>query len=247
MEDFLNKHDLIYQRAYAVKPGTSRPGIVRLGIYIDKLREIVGDGGPDYMLASSVRPREFTYCNCINYGPNDGLDADALSAAETNLRGRMLETADFFRRVPGCEGCYAAGPAPCVGQRRARAIHCDWELTPKDLVEARQFDDQVGCFSFIDNGPDLVRDAGAYGIPYRALLPGGMDNMLLAGRMMTVDHWAHDSTRMTACCLVCGQAAGTAAALCAESGSRPRSLDVRRLQETLIAHGAVLRLKEDKR
>ena len=37
-----------------------------------------------------ARPRELTYCNCINYGPNDGLDVEALTAAETELRGRMF-------------------------------------------------------------------------------------------------------------------------------------------------------------
>ena len=64
-------------------------------------------------MSSSLRPRELTYCNCINYGPNDGLDVEALSAAETELRGRMFEVAEMFREhVAGCAQCYVAGPAP---------------------------------------------------------------------------------------------------------------------------------------
>ena len=33
---------------------------------------------PGYFLSTSMRPREITFCNCINYGPNDGLDVDGL-------------------------------------------------------------------------------------------------------------------------------------------------------------------------
>jgi hypothetical protein len=38
-----------------------------------------------------------------------------------------------------------------------------------------------------------------------------------------------------------GQAAGTAAALCATTGIAPRQLDVRLLQDALVAQGAELR------
>ena len=92
-------------------------------------------------------------------------------------------------------------------------MRCDFELTQEDCVSARQFEDQIGCFGFIDHPHERVRQAGAYGIPYRALVPRGVDNLLIAGRMMTVELVAHNSTRNTVCCLVCGQAAGTAAAL----------------------------------
>ena len=139
-----------------------------------KLRQSGLDDAPGYFLSSSLRPRELTYCNCINYGPNDGLDPVALTAAETDLRGRMLDVAEFFRRhVAGCEDCYVAGPAPSVGQRRGRAIRCQCELTQEDVTSGRQFDNQVASFGFIDNGRFFVRDAGAYGIPYRALVPRG--------------------------------------------------------------------------
>jgi hypothetical protein len=40
-----------------------------------------------------------------------------------------------------------------------------------------------------------------------------------------------------------GEAAGAAAALCAREGAAPRELDVRKLQRTLIAQGAELRLR----
>lgn len=241
LEVDLERRALITQLTHAVKPGTDRPDLVRLGFRIGKLREEGAAHAPGYFLSSSIRPRELTYCNCINYGPNDGLDADALSAAETDLRGRMLEVADVFRQhLAGCEECYPAGPAPSAGQRRGRAVRCEYELSQEDCTEGRQFDDQIACFSFIDNGDYLVKDAGAYGIPYRALIPKGVDNLTMAGRMMTVELVAHNSTRNTACCLICGQAAGTAAATAAKDGVCPRDLDVPALQDGLRAAGVIL-------
>lgn len=237
----LERRGLISQLAHAVKPGMARPDLVRLGIHMGRLRESGAEGAPGYFLSSSVRPRELTYCNCINYGPNDGLDPDALTAAEVDLRARMLGISDFFRRnVAGFEECYPAGPAPSAGQRRGRAIRCEYELTQEDCTEGRQFDDQVGLFGFIDNGRHFVRDAGAYGIPYRALVPRETANVLVSGRMMTVDLVAHNSTRNTVCCLVCGQAAGTSAAMAAAQGKPPSELDPEELRGRLARDGVLL-------
>jgi len=241
LEGDLDRRGLITHLAHAVKPGTSRPDLIRLGIHAGRLRESGAADAPGYFLASSLRPRELTYCNCINYGPNDGLDPDALTAAESELRGRMFAVAELFRsQFAGCEECYVAGPAPSVGQRRSRAIRCECELSQEDCTEGRQFEDQIACFSFIDNARFLVRDGGAYGLPYRALLPRGLDNVLIAGRMMTVELAAHNSTRNTVCCLACGQAAGTAAAMAAAERISPKELDAGALRSRLRADGVLL-------
>ena len=246
LEADLDRRGMITQLAHAVKPGTTRPDLVRLGINFRSLRESGVEAAPAYFLSSSVRPREITYCNCINYGPNDGLDVEALSSAETYLRRRMLEVAEVFRaHLGGCEQAYAAGPSPAAGQRRGRAIRCLYELTQADCVEGRQFDDQIGVFGFIDNPRDFVQGAGAYGFPYRALVPRDTDNMLIAGRMMTVDLAAHNSTRNTVACMVCGEAAGTAAALAADEGITPAEVDISVLRARLRAAGALLEAVAD--
>jgi hypothetical protein len=246
MEADLERRRLITQLAHAVKPGTSNPDLVRLGIHMGKLREAGAANAPGYFLSSSLRPREITYCNCINFGPNDGLDPEALTNAEVELRGRMFDVAEVFRKdVAGCEGCYPAGPAPSVGQRRARAIRCDYELSQDDVTNGHQFPDQIGCFGFIDNPKHRVRDAGAYGIPYRALIPKGLDNVVIAGRMVSVELVAHNSTRNTVCCLVCGQAAGAAAALAATKGVAPRDVDPQELRARLARDGALFAPRPD--
>lgn len=246
LEADLERRGLILHLAHAVKPGMTRPELIRLGIDMSSFYQAGTQYAPDWFMASSLRPRELTYCNCINYGPNDGLDAEALTDAEIALRGRMLGIGEFFRQnFAGCEAGYVAGPAPSAGQRRSRAIHCDYELTQEDCVQARQFEDQIGCFSFIDNPRDRVRDAGAYGIPYRALIPEGVDNLLVAGRMISVELPAHNSTRNTVCCMICGQAAGTAAALSARKGITPREVDIQHLRDSLQQAGVLLQPRPD--
>jgi hypothetical protein len=234
-EAYLEREGLLRHVAHAVKPGMTEPEMVRVSIDMDKLRERGVEGTTQYYYSTSLRPRELTYCNCINYDDLDSLSPEDLTDAEVCLRGRMFDVADLFReQFEGCESCYPAGPAPAVGPRRARAIRCDYELTQDDVTSGATFDDQVGIFGFIDNPVHRIKGAGAYGIPYRALRPKGLDNVLIAGKMMTVDLVAHNSTRNTVCCLVCGQGAGTAAALAAEAGCATREVEADRLREALL-------------
>jgi hypothetical protein len=246
LEADLSRRGLIWHVAHAVKPGMTEPDLVRIGLDAARLTELFSEPTLWYFFATSMRPRELTYVNCINYGPNDGLDAEALTKAEVYLRGKMFEVADLFRKhVDGCGDCYPAGPAPSAGQRRGRAVKCDHNVTQEDCTEGRQFEDKIGCFSFIDNNRYLVKEAGAYDLPYRALLPKGLDNVLIAGRMMSVDTVAHNSTRNTACCLVCGQAAGAAAAMAATEGKAAREIDTGALQDRLRKEGALLEPRPD--
>jgi len=69
--------------------------------------------------------------------------------------------------------------------------------------------------------------------------------LLIAGRMMSVDLSAHNSTRNTVCCLVCGQAAGTAAALAVAGGVIPREVDVQQLRDKLAGDGVLLKPRPD--
>jgi hypothetical protein len=86
-----------------------------------------------------------------------------------------------------------------------------------------------------------ARNGGCYGIPFRALQPTGLENLLIAGRMMSVDLVAHNSTRNTVCCLACGQAAGAAAALAARKNVSLSQLDAGELRDILESSGVLLK------
>src|SRR5207237_9067097 len=74
-----------------------------------------------------------------------------------------------------------------------------------------------------------------YNIPYRSRLPRGVDNLLVAGRCISVDHRVHHATKEIPPCMATGEAAGTAAALAIKSGLNAKKLDVAALQEQLRA------------
>ncbi len=82
-------------------------------------------------------------------------------------------------------------------------------------------------------------------VPYRSLLPAGLDDLLVAGRCLSADFMAQSASRLILTCMSMGQAAGTAAALSLREGVSPRRIDVGKLQRQLVHDG--LNLGQEKR
>jgi len=165
-------------------------------------------------------------------------DRDAVAKAELELRRRQLRTVELFRKYfPGCEKAFIARTSPRLNIRRGRLITCDYDIKHKDVIEARHFNDDVFVYSYHDDGRYKVKNGGTYGIPYRALRVKGIENLLVAGMLITSDRRAHQSTRNTVNCMGQGQAAGTAAALCAQKNRGTRELSYALLQEKLVKDG----------
>ena len=80
----------------------------------------------------------------------------------------------------------------------------------------------------------------AYPIPYGCLVPRDVGSLLVAGRAISADHQAQGSLRVMVIAMALGQAAGTAAALCARDVVQPRDLDVGLLQTELLCQGVNL-------
>lgn len=182
--------------------------------------------------------------------PNvDATDPEELTRAEVEGRRQAAEYIRFLRdRVPGFERAVPVGTSPAIGVRESRRVHGDHRLTRDEVLAATRFDDEIAlCGAPIEDhgtgaGTDwhYVADGGVYGIPYRCLLPAGIDGLLVPGRCFSATHDAHASARSMATCMAMGQAAGTAAAMAAAAGGAPRDVDSTRLRERLLANGALL-------
>ncbi len=182
--------------------------------------------------------------------PNvDATDPVALTGAEVEGRRQVREYHRFLRdRIPGFEASVVVSTSPAIGVRESRRVHGDYRLTRDDVLAARRFDDEIAlCGAPIEDhgaGGDTtwsyVPESGVYGIPYRALLPAGLEGLLVAGRCFSATHDAHASARSMATCMAMGQAAGTAAALAAAAGTSPRAIDPATLRARLVADGALL-------
>ena len=68
-----------------------------------------------------------------------------------------------------------------------------------------------------------------------SLVSQQVDELLLAGRCISVDHHADVSTRNQDACKATGHAVGTAAAMASQRSLSPRRVDAAALQETLRA------------
>ena len=182
--------------------------------------------------------------------PNvDATDPEQLTHAEIEGRRQVREYHRFLRdKVPGFELSVLVATSPSIGVRESRRVVGDYRLTRDDVLNASRFDDEVAlCGAPIEDhaaGPDTrwtyVPHSGVYGIPYRCLLPKGLEGMLVAGRCFSATHDAHASARSMATCMAMGEAAGTAAALAAAGGGTPRNMSVGALRERLRETGVLL-------
>ncbi|MHB8897177.1 MAG: FAD-dependent oxidoreductase [Thermoguttaceae bacterium] len=242
--DYLQSQGAVTQLALGRRSGKDGQ-IVRVQSNSKGLPEEFQDEARKIMLAMVTTTVHDDYFMFIKMGfkmPVSPTDRDAVSSAELELRRRQAKAIELFRKyVPGCEKAFIARTSPTLNIRRARVIACDYDLTRADVLEAKHFDDDIMAYGFHDNAPRLqIASGGTYGIPYKALRVAGLENLLAAGMLITSNHDAHMSTRNTVCCMGQGQAAGTAAALCAARSCGTRELPYAALRESLLKTGVHL-------
>jgi len=197
--------------------------------------------------------RKEVFVNSTRVGNLDATDTERLSAALPELVAQVWQCATFLRRrVPGFEQAVFSGLAPKIGIRETRRIVGEYVLSGDDVLHARKRpEDGVakGAHELDMHGSGLahtrhmIKDGGSYDIPYGALIPRGVRNVLVAGRCISSTREALSSARVMGTCLAMGQAAGTAAAMCVAAPAWTgdvRSVDVGRLRDVLRAQGAVL-------
>ena len=224
---------------------------MRLGFDLKKVPEFTdfmeenGIWGP---LGYALTEDEFTYINGTCIRDVDATDSDALSRAEVALRLQVEKLAQMLTAyIPGFESARVTWTPDKIGVRLTRIVDCEHVLTLKEIVDGTRFPDEVFLYGFHDCAPRItIRDGKWYGFPYRAMLPIGVDGLLTAGRCVTREWEAHMSTRNTVSCMAQGQAAGTAAALCAKTGCTPHTLDTGLLRECLLEQDVILDIPETK-
>ena len=183
-------------------------------------------------------PRKGNGANpCVNWGigpghAQDGLSVRDLSAAEIATRKYWIDFLKSMRASEGWKEVYLVNICSQIGVRATRLLDSELILDQPAICKQQKYDDAVGVLGARAMYP-------AFQVPYRALLPKTVDNLLAAGRCLGAPD-SIETFRLIAPCFVTGQAAGTAAALAAKAGCTPRELDVKILQKTLKEQGACL-------
>ncbi len=188
------------------------------------------------------------FCNSVHVRGVDGTDPIAIGAATQEGRRRCHQLAQFLRSdVPGFEQAHMSMLSPTVGVRETRKLEGMYRLTGHDLATGTKFSDGiVSCDNPID---DVMRESagmtheaalgtgGYYTIPFRALVPKTVENLMFAGRIISADPVAFASVRGMPQCMAMGQATGTAAALTLRSGTSVQQVSIDRLVSELTAQG----------
>ncbi len=208
------------------------------------------DGNYFQMFSVPGRPGEMAF-NCPRISERvKGHDAADLTNAQIEGRRKIRRLASFMKRyVKGFENAYISITAPMIGVRESRRIVGEYVLQAEDWQEARKFPDGIArnrypidIHSPTGAGVELkpIPPGEFHEIPYRALVPLEIDNLLVAGRCISASFVAQSSIRVQDNCRAMGQAAGTAAAMSLEQGIAPRALDGAALRKRLVEQGCNL-------
>lgn len=182
----------------------------------------------------------------------DATDAFQLTRATIEGRRQAHHLVEVFRKiVPGMENCYLISTAPSLGLRESRRIQGEVLLTEQDILARREWEDAI-CYGsfFVDihnpagpgmSGQTHYPERGFhYQIPYGVMVPRRVENLLVAGRCISVTHVTLGSTRVMLTCMALGEAAGAAAALAQREEVSPRELSPQLLRGQLRQQGAIV-------
>jgi len=184
---------------------------------------------------------EMTYMNLVHLAGCDGVDPDSLTRFEIEGRKQAMLAIEALRRyTPGCEGIRLRNFGMSIGIRDTRKIDAIYNLTETDVRHQGRFEDTIGIYpEFIDGyGILILPTTGRYmQVPYRSMLPKGVDNLLVTGRAIGGDKVSHAAVRNMACCAVAGQGAGVAAAVSLKSNRSLAEVDLTAVQAELTRQG----------
>jgi hypothetical protein len=221
------------------------------GLY-DRLAEVLAEKGSEFELPFpryNAAPYVITLpCDTAGavqathvYRVNP-LDPAELTEGTMTTRAQAHELMSLLKELPEFADSRITNTAPSLGLRESRRVTGLYRVNRDDLAEGRRFADGVCSVRFgvdIHHGPGQTKSGHGtkmqpYEIPYRSLVPLDVRGMLLAGRCLSGDHYAHASYRVTGSMMATGQAAGLAAARCAAKGIDPAELDGEWLHAELV-------------
>src|SRR6478752_5500723 len=180
----------------------------------------------------------------------NGLEPDDLTRGEIEGRRQAIEAFEFLRTVPGFEDSYIVDLPPQLGIRETRRVVGGYMLSGDDVLGCAAFEDSIGVNGWpmeqhvagdvVFKFPPIPQSRGFNELPYRMLVPDGVDNLLMAGRCASMTHEGQSAARVSGACFAMGEAVGAAADLALSGNTIPRDIAVEKLQQTLKQQGAFI-------
>ncbi|MDG0970342.1 MAG: FAD-dependent oxidoreductase [Porticoccaceae bacterium] len=187
---------------------------------------------------------DLSYLNLVHLAGLDATNPDHLTRGEIEGRRQAMLAIEALKQfTAGCENAKLRNFGMTLGVRDTRKIDAIYNMTAEDVRNQGKFDDSIGIFpEFIDGyGILILPTTGRYfQLPYRAMLPKGVKNLLVTGRSVGGDRDSHAAVRNMMCCAVNGQGAGVAAAISIQTNVDLADVDIKKVQHTLLRQGARL-------
>lgn len=168
------------------------------------------------------------------------MDADQVSKATVEAREELNRMVDGLRSLGGVwTNVRLVSTGAQIGVREGRRILGRYKLTKEDLINGSQFDDAVCSVDFGVDVHSLGKDTGGgysnhgvrskpYEIPLRSLIAKDVNGLMMAGRCISGDFFAHASYRVTGNAAAMGEAAGQVAATAALEKKLPQEIKYRK-------------------
>lgn len=206
--------------------------VYRIGNY-DRIDKSKAPSGTKLNLGGVEPVKSARWMNNLGNKGN-GLSVRDMTKAEIEHREGAWQYVKKMRGTPGYEDVFLMETTPMLGVRATRLLDGVKRVDKKGAVSGQTFDDVVAY-----SGDDALKKP-AFAIPYGALLPKSVDNVVAAGRCISCAPDLIDRVRLIPVCGVTGHAAGVAAALAAKGGVKPREVPVAEIQAVLRTQGAFL-------
>lgn len=182
----------------------------RFGAIDKQARRVVGGSWENWWLKTPLPG--VVWCNCPHMPGHDGTKVEDLTRADAEGRKRVYAMADFVKaNMPGFEKSFVVDVAPQLGVRTTRLLDGEYVVSKDDVMKRVHF-------------PDTVARGRDYYTPFRAMLPRGVDQLVVAGRHYSATEAAQKLSREIPPCMSMGHAAGVAAALAVDRGVAVRAV-----------------------
>ncbi len=210
----------------------------------EKYRETVGkisaEGGSAFFCRGLLEHQKGVVWVHRLIGSLHQTEPEEMTYIDVGARHTAVKSWELMKKyMPGFEESFIMLSAPQLGTSGGRRIVGEYYLTEEDMDLDEPYDDTIAIFPDNDRGESSLRHPRTF-VPYRALLPRGVEGLLVACRAFSADGEFSEFFNLIPHCMCFGQAAGAAAAIAVKAGLEVRDVPYGELREALIKGGAIL-------
>lgn len=204
------------------------------------LAKIAEEGGLPYFSKSVLANQEGVVWQHRLLGSVHQTDPEEMTYIDVSARKTAVHTWELFKKnMPGFEKSIIMLSNPQLGLSGGRRVIGEYYLTAADMECDEPFEDTVAVFADNDRGQHSLDHPKSY-VPYRALIPKGIDGFMVACRALSSDYEWQEFFNLIPHCMCFGHAAGIGAALAVKNGIEPRDVGYAELRAALLETGVIL-------